>query len=94
MAGVGSGLTKVSRKTRNRIRLVDGTHVVVHQCAVNPAGGSDKQAMGKTRGGRNTKIMALTDGRGLAVNLLLIAGQAMKATMFCHCWETLQGCVW
>ncbi len=71
-------LTLVSRKTRNRIRLVDGTHVVVHQCAANPAGGTDKQAMGKTRGGRNTKIMALTDGRGLAVNLLLIAGQAYE----------------
>lgn len=71
-------LTKVSRKTKNRIRLVDGTHVVVHQCAANPAGGADKQAMGKTRGGRNTKIMALTDGRGLAVNLLLIAGQAYE----------------
>ena len=69
-------LTKVSRKTKNRIRMVDGTHVVFHQCAANPVGGADKQAMGKTRGNRNNKIMALTDGRGLAVNLLLIPGQA------------------
>jgi len=30
--------------------------------------------MGRTRGGRNTKIMALTDGRGLPVKLLLIEG--------------------
>jgi transposase len=52
--------------------------VVVHQCAANPAGGAQKQAMGRTRGGRNTKIMALTDGRGLPVKLLLIEGQAYE----------------
>lgn len=34
--------------------------------------------MGRTRGGRNTKIMAATDGRGLAVKLLLIEGQAYE----------------
>lgn len=66
----------VSRKTRNCIRLVDGMHVVVHQCAANPSGGADKQAMGKTRGSRNFKIKALTDGQRLAANLLLIAEQA------------------
>ena len=34
--------------------------------------------MGRTRGGRNTKIIALTDGRGLPVKLLLIEGQAYE----------------
>jgi hypothetical protein len=34
--------------------------------------------MGKTRGGRNTKIMALTNARGLALKLSLIEGQAYE----------------
>ncbi len=42
-----------------------------------PKAGSD-WSMGRTRGGRNTKIMALTDGRGLPVKLLLILGQAYE----------------
>ena len=46
-------------------------------CA-NPAGGAARQAMGRTRGGRNTKIMALTNGQGLPVKLLLIEGQAYE----------------
>ena len=71
-------LARLSRKVKNRIRLVDGTHVRVHQCAANPKGGAAAQAMGKTRGGRNTKIMALTDARGLAVKLSLIEGQAYE----------------
>jgi transposase len=71
-------LARMARKIRNRIRLVDGTHVRVHQCAANPKGGAAAQAMGKTRGGRNSKIMALTDVRGLPVKLSLIEGQAYE----------------
>jgi hypothetical protein len=63
---------------KSRIRLIHGTHVVVHQCAANPAGGAQKQAMCRTLGGHNTKIMALADGRGLPVKLLLIEGQAYE----------------
>jgi len=71
-------LRALAKKSKSRIRLVDGTHVVVHQCAANPAGGAARQAMGRTRGGRNTKIMALTNGQGLPVKLLLIEGQAYE----------------
>lgn len=71
-------LARMDCRVRSRIRLVDGTHVRVHQCAANPKGGAAAQAMGKTRGGRNTKIMALTDVRGLPVKLSLIEGQAYE----------------
>jgi len=71
-------LARMACRVRSRIRLVDGTHVRVHQCAANPKGGAAAQAMGKTRGGRNTKIMALTDVRGLPVKLSLIEGQAYE----------------
>ena len=74
----GRMLARLARKVKGRIRLVDGTHVRVHQCATNPKGGAAAHAMGKTRGGRNTKIMALTDVRGMAVKLSLIEGQAYE----------------
>lgn len=71
-------LDAVSRKSRGRVRLVDGTHIRVHQCAANPPGGAALQAMGKTRGGRNTKLMALTDAQGRAMCVALVEGQAYE----------------
>jgi transposase len=68
----------LAHKVRGRIRLVDGTHILVHQCAANPVGGPTAQAMGRTRGGRNTKLMALTDPKGLLVSAALIEGQAYE----------------
>jgi len=66
------------RKTGSRVVLVDGTHVVAHQSAANPVGGAAAQAMGKTRGGRNTKVMALTDRKGRLLSFLLVEGQAYE----------------
>jgi transposase len=71
-------LRRLAVRSKSSIRLVDGTHAVAHQCTATPAGEAQKQAMGRTRGGRNTKIMALTDGHGLPVKLLLIEGQAYE----------------
>ena len=70
------------------VRLIDGSHIVVHQCAANPKGGSSTQAMGKTRGGRNTKVMALTTRRGHVVRLALVEGQAYEGH---HVIKLLQG---
>lgn len=84
-------LRRLAARSKSRIRLVDGTHVVVHQCAANPAGGAQKQAMGRTRGGRNTKIMALTDGHGLPVKLLLIEGQAYEGKYVVPLLEAPEG---
>lgn len=71
-------LQTLARRTKGRVRLVDGTHIKVHQCAANPIGGADAQAMGKTRGGRNTKIMCLSDSSGCALALRLVPGQAYE----------------
>lgn len=65
-------------RAKGKVRLVDGTHIRCHQCATNPRGGAAAQAMGATRGGRNTKLMALTDSRGRAMALKLIPGQAYE----------------
>ncbi|MBL9178215.1 MAG: transposase [Verrucomicrobiaceae bacterium] len=53
-------------------------HILVHQSAANPKGGAAAQAMGKTRGGRNTKLMALTDRHGCLMSFLLVEGQAYE----------------
>lgn len=60
--GVWQKLLKgYANRQRSKVRLIDGAHTVVHQSGCNPVGGASVQAMGKTRGGRNTKLMALTD---------------------------------
>src|SRR5437016_14315926 len=38
--------------------------------------GGQKQAVGRSRGGRNTKIHALADARGRLIAILLTAGEA------------------
>ena len=57
------------------LRFLDSTHVKVHRCASNPSGGQAAQAMGRTKGGLNTKIHAVVDEAGQPVRLLLSAGQ-------------------
>jgi transposase len=64
--------------TKSRVLLVDGTHIRVHQSGANPEGGADAQAMGKTKGGRNTKLMMATDGSGRIVALMVVPGQAYE----------------
>ena len=71
-------LRKVAKPNRSTVRLVDGTHIVAHQCAANPRGGADSQAMGKTRGGRNTKLMVVVDLSGRPLHMKLIPGQAYE----------------
>jgi hypothetical protein len=41
--------------------FVDSTHVKVHADGSNPAGGQAPQAMGRTKGGLNTKIHAVVN---------------------------------
>ena len=55
-------------------RFLVATHVKVHRCACNPSGGAALQAMGRTKGGMNSKISALVDEAGQAIRLFLSAG--------------------
>ena len=56
------------------IRAVDCTHVKAHQDASNAVGGAAAQAIGKTKGGANTKIAVIVDGLGRATGLNLVPG--------------------
>lgn len=55
-------------------RFLDTTHVKLHRCACNPCGGQAAQAMGRTKGGMNSKIGAMVDSAGQPIRLFLSAG--------------------
>jgi transposase len=77
LSGLWEKLLRVlARKARGRLRFLDASHIKVHQDASNPAGGQENQAMGRTKGGLNTKLSAWVDGQGRAVSLSLAPGQA------------------
>jgi len=57
------------------LRHLDCSHIKLHQHGANPPGGQAAQAMGRTKGGLNTKLSAVVDARGRAVGLSLAPGQ-------------------
>lgn len=76
-----------------QLRSIDCSHIKVHQDASNAAGGAAVQAIGKTKGGSNTKLAAVVDGLGRAVGLNLVAGNqhdlraiAALVSTLARCW--------
>jgi transposase len=57
-------------------QMIDSTHVKAHRSASGGQGGEANQAIGRSRGGRNTKIHAISDAKGRLVNILLTGGEA------------------
>src|SRR5437660_1485168 len=55
--------------------LIDGTIVTAHQKASGAKGGAETNAIGRSRGGLTTKIMALVDALGNLVRFVLMPGQ-------------------
>jgi transposase len=68
-------LRTFARKARGTLRFVDCSHIKLHQDAANPAGGQSAQAIGKTRGGLNSKLAAAVDLHGRVVAMLVDCGQ-------------------
>jgi transposase len=68
-------LAVLARRARGVLRFLDASHIKVHQDASNPAGGQQNQAIGRTKGGLNTKLTAWVEGWGRAVVLHLAPGQ-------------------
>ncbi|MET0374766.1 MAG: IS5 family transposase [Rhizorhabdus sp.] len=56
--------------------LIDSTHVKAHRSAAGGKGGPHAQAIGSSRGGRNTKVHAITDRYGRPLAFHLTPGQA------------------
>jgi transposase len=75
-SGLWARLLKVlARRARGSLSFLDASHIKVHQDASNPAGGQQNQAMGRTKGGLNTKLTAWVEGRGRVVQVTLAPGQ-------------------
>jgi transposase len=83
-------LTLLARRAEGRVRFIDGSHVKLHQFGTNPAGGQSAQAIGRTKGGLNTKIAALVEGRGRLVAVAIAPGQADEAKTAAPLLETLR----
>ena len=58
----------------DQYKIIDGTHVKVHQDACYFLSTPQKQRFGKTKGGRNSKLNVVTNSDGKALGLELIAG--------------------
>ena len=69
-------------------RFLDATHVKAHRCASNARGGREHQAVGRTKGGLNTKLHAVVDPRGHVAKLLLSAGNEADIS---HAQAVLEG---
>jgi transposase len=54
--------------------FLDSTHVKVHADGSNPAGGQASQAMGRTKGGLNTKIHVVVNAKAQPITIALSAG--------------------
>jgi transposase len=68
-------LALASSAAKGGLRHIDCSHIKPHQDGTNPRGGQALQAIGRTKGGINTKLAAIVDGQGRAVALGLAAGQ-------------------
>lgn len=68
-------LAELARGAEGELRHLDCSHIKLHQHGANPAGGQEFQAIGRTKGGINTKLAAAVDAYGRAVSLSLAPGQ-------------------
>jgi transposase len=67
-------LAILARGAQGRLRHLDCSHIKLHQDGANPPGGQAAQAMGRTKGGLNTKLAAVVDARGHALAVCLASG--------------------
>lgn len=68
-------LALLGHKAKGVLRHLDATHSKGHQHGSNPAGGQQNQAIGRTKGGLHSKLTALVDGRGRALQRHRAPGQ-------------------
>ena len=67
-------LARLSRRAKGVLRHLDCSHIKLHQHGANPPGGQLAQAIGRTKGGLNTKLAAVVDQHGRAVAVRLAPG--------------------
>ena len=83
-------LRLLSRHAEGRVRFIDGSHVKCHPFATNRAGGQSAQAIGRTKGGLNTKVCALVEGRGRLMAAAIAHGQTYEVEASAPLLESLR----
>lgn len=73
------------------VRSMDTTCIKVHMHGANPAGGQTAQAMGRTKGGLNTKLALIVDGLGRPVAMRLAPANRHDLKMCAGLWTELRG---
>ena len=68
----------LARRARGCLRFIDGSHIKLHPFGCNPAGGQQAQAIGRTKGGLNTKLCALVEGEDRLMAAVLAPGQTYE----------------
>jgi transposase len=84
-------LAQLGHEAAGTLRFLDSTHVKVHCDGANPAGGQEGQAMGRTKGGLNTKIHAVVDNKARPAAVLLSAGHEADITVAPEVIEDVTG---
>ena len=67
-------LAVLARGAVGALRHLDCSHIKLHQHGANPPGGQTAQAIGRTKGGLNTKLAAVVDAKGRVVAVSLAPG--------------------
>jgi transposase len=83
-------LRLLSRYALGCVRFVDGSHLKLHQFGTNPAGGQSSQAIGRTKGGLNTKRYVLVEGRRRLMAAVLAPGQMDEVEAAAPILDTLK----
>lgn len=69
--------------------FIDSTCIKVHRCAGGGKGGALARGIGRTKGGRNTKLHAVCDAKGRPLVLLLTLGNVHDCKVAQRCMEAL-----
>jgi transposase len=56
------------------VQCIDSTTAKVHRCGAGGDGGAQTQAIGRSRGGRTTKVHVVVDGLGRLLSFILTPG--------------------
>jgi len=82
---------KIAGRGFGRIRSMDTTCIKVHAHGANPAGRQKAQAMGRTKGGLNTKLALIVDALGRPVAMQLAPGNRHDLKACTGLWNQLRG---
>lgn len=67
-------LEAIAKEDEDDYKIIDATHIKVHQDACRHPQAAEKRGLGKTKGGRNSKLNACVNGNGKPLFILLRPG--------------------